>query len=292
MTRLPLFIALLCTGLGCYAPPDSDDSAGGPTPAAGAGKADFSWSEVTDRCAKPHPDDPVLYGDAFQWGYDRDGMAKAFDETYARSERLLGRAWYDAGRDTLVMPIREGWGGEVLLPARLVASVGRHIEGALRRGYAEFVFFPDMGHTHLLIPQAVWDAEYADHDVGEIGKLYAALFDDPDLKVLYHTAEQLQTLDDDDRLIDDRQVQWRFFTRNLVGDNAGLGNLELLHAPEEKANTSREMKGYRYYGAGFSVSANESGCFPYTHEGQTRYFDLSMEELPIRSGGGDMVDVF
>ena len=290
----PLALCALLLGCGVGSEADGSDGSdpagsGGASGLPGGGKADSAWAEAKQRCAPPADDDPVLYSDAFKWGYSLDDMAAAFAETYERPDRLLGRAWYDESRDTLVMPIAEGWGGEVLLPARLVDSVRRHIEGALERGYVDFVFFPDMGHSHLFIPQEIWDADYAPYEVAEIGLMYGTLFDDPALKVLYHTAEQLQTLDDDDQLLDDRHLQWRFFTRNLVGDNAGLGALELLHAPEEKANTSRDMAGYRYHGAGFSLSANKDGCFRYDHDGVTRYFDLSMEELPPRPGsGGDM----
>ncbi len=280
-----IFLAPACGGTSDDGPGASDEPA-----AASGGKADSADAGWLDRCAKPGDDDPVLYSDAFEWGYTLEGMAKAFEETYERPDRLQGRAWYDDSRDSLVAPITDSWGGEVLIPSRLIDSVRRHIEGALARGYVDFVFFPDMGHSHLFLPQEIWDAEYAGYEVSDTGVRYGDLFDDPALKVLYHTAEQLKMLDEDDQILSDRHVQWRFFTRNLVGDNAGLGGLELLHAPEEKANTSRELKGYRYHGAGFSISANQAGCFAYTHDGVTRFFDLSMEDLAVRPGGG--VDFF
>ena len=209
-----------------------------------------------------------------------EAMAKRFVEIYASEKRLAERAWFDPARGSFVLPQLASWGGEVVLPNRLIENVRRHIEKALARGYAEFVFFPDMGHTHLFVPQEHWEAEYAGTPVEALSAMYSALFADPELKVLYHTAEQLKMVDEDDQLLDSRHLRWRFFTRNPVGDNAYLSRLDLLHDPSHQANTARELDGHHYHGAGFNISANESGCFPYVHDGVLMWFDVSLSDPP------------
>ena len=74
---------------------------------------------------------------------------------------------------------------------------------------------------------------------------------------------------------------WRYFTRNPVGNNHGARGLNLIRDLESPMNTARDLEGYHYYGAGFNVSANEKGCFPYIQDGMVRYFDLSLFDLPV-----------
>jgi hypothetical protein len=82
------------------------------------------------------------------------------------------------------------------------------------------------------------------------------------------------------QFVEDRHVQWRFFTRNLVGHNKNQGKIELLHNETHSHNTAREYdEGYRYWGAGFYISANKNGCFAYQNNGKTFYFDLSLKSL-------------
>ena len=216
-------------------------------------------------------------------------MGQKFEEIYQSEKRLFERAYFDEQSRQFVLPGREAWGGDVVLPQRLIENVRRHIEKALMRGYAEYVFFPDMGHTHLFYPKPLWEAEYASTPASELSAMYTRLYNDPELLLLYHTAEQLQMLDDNDELLSDRHVRWRFFTRNLVGDNAYLSQLDLLHAPTHSANTSRKLPGYRYHGNGFAFSANKNGCFPYVHNGVTYWFDISLSDPPSNGNSTDLL---
>jgi len=203
---------------------------------------------------------------------------------YESDKRLFERAYFDEQSGQFLLPARDAWGGAVVLPRRLIENVRRHIEKALSRGYAEYVFFPDMGHAHLFYPKDLWAAEYGSTPAAELSAMYSRLFDDPELLVLYHTAEQLQTRDENDELLNDRHLRWRFFTRNLVGDNAYLSRLDILHAPDHTANTSRKLPGYRYNGSGFGISANKDGCFPYVVDGVTYWFDFSLSDPPPYNG--------
>jgi len=277
---------------GCVAEPGSDLGAD-PGLSAG-GKADSPWEEsipggweaIAARCSPPGADEPVLYATEFHWWYTREEMAARFDEVYASGMRLFERGYYEPETGQFILPHVPAWGGRVVLSRRLVENVSRHISKALERRYAEAVFFPDMGHSHFFIPDADWQANYAGTPVPEMSAMYSRLLDDPELLVLYHTAEQLQTHDDNGEILPDRELQWRFFTRNPVGDNKGLGRLDIHRDLESAGNTVRDYAGHKYLGAGFNVSASKDGCFPYLHDGEVYYFDLSLSDLPYPNGGG------
>ena len=221
----------------------------------------------------------MLYSNAFIWGYTPELMRERFDEVYASGVRLDGRAYWDPDREMFVLPHNENWGGEVVLSQRLIENVRRHIEQALALGYVDHIFFPDMGHSHFFIPLEHYQDTYAGWEVARLSEMYTLMLDDPSLLVLYHTAEQLQAIDEDDNVLADRHIGWRFFTRNLVGDNDGQ-QLFLIRNLEHSANTARNLDGHYYHGAGFSISATETGCFPYLHDGTVHWFDLSLADLP------------
>jgi hypothetical protein len=237
------------------------------------------WEEIRARCA-PDPSAPLLQFSDYRWDQTFEEMEALFWDLYASDKRLPERAYYDEERDLLILQVAAAWGGETVLPPRLIRSVRAHIEKALARGYVDFVFFPDMGHSHFFIPEQHWEERYAGRPVSEFGARYSEMFDDPELKILYHTAEQLRFMDASGDLLSDRHTQWRFYTRNPVGDNRGLGLLEIHHDPTHSHNTLRTYEGHRYYGAGFYVSASERGCFPFVHQGTTYYYDLSMRLIP------------
>lgn len=291
LTLAPLAaLSLLACDLQQPAEPLGADPQG---PAAG-GKADelgggedgaMPWGEIAARCTAPADDEEGIYYSDFRWDYSFDDMEARFWEIYGSGKRLVGRAHYDAGRDLFVMPQTPSWGGEVVLSERLVENVRRHIEGALARNYADFIFFPDMGHAHLFIPHERWEHVYAGRPVSELSDRYSEMFDDPSLRVLYHTAEQLAHIEDGE-LVDDRYLQWRHYTRNVVGDNRGLGKLDLIRDLSSDANTAHYLEGHRYHGGGFYLSASEDGCFPFVKNGEVLYFDISVTSMPPSPGGG------
>ena len=245
------------------------------------GKADepADESDAAQRCGAPAEDEPTLYSDDLRWHQSLDEMAELYEQIYASGKRLPARAYYDANSESFILPNAEVWGGDVTLSARLIDSVSDHLELALEREYADFPFFSDMGHTHLFVPEEHWNQNYAHLSVPERALMYTRLFDDPELRLLYHTAEQLKQLDDDDQLLPDRYLQWRYFTRNIVGDNRGGKTIEVIKDLTQKANTARDLEGHHYIGAGFNVSASKDGCFAFTVRGETRYFDITLSDL-------------
>jgi hypothetical protein len=236
------------------------------------------WAEIRTRCTPAAATEPVIMTNDFRWDYNLADMAARYQEMYVSPKRLKDRAFYDTGSNKLILSLPAVWGSKVVLSPRLVKSVTRHVESALARGHADFVFFPDMGHSHFFIPQARWDVAYADTPVPQIANRYTKFFEDPELKILYHTAEQLVTRDANGPL-PDRKLQFRYHTRNIVGDNRAQGALEIHTNAESAANTVKDYEGHRYYGAGFNLSANERGCFHFTHKGRVFYYDISLKDL-------------
>ena len=125
-----------------------------------------------------------------------------------------------------------------------------------------------MGHSHFLIPDQIWKSKYDKYPVNQFSKLYTDLFSDPELKILYHTAEQLQLTDENKNVLNDSYIQWRHHTRNIVGTNDGDKKLNLLQNPESPSNTVNRLEGHFYYGGGYNISSNINGCFQYLKNGQ------------------------
>lgn len=116
-----------------------------------------------------------------------------------------------------------------------------------------------------------------------MSRMYENLFKDQRLEILYHTAEQLQMLDSDNKPLNDSLIQHRLKTRNIVGFNHPDSELIYLSNPSSAVNTVSSRPGYYWWGAGFNISANKNGCFEYKNNGQSFYFDLSMYDLTSSS---------
>ncbi|CAM9891251.1 unnamed protein product, partial [Chrysoparadoxa australica] len=233
-----------------------------------------------ETCVRTGSNEKILKSSEFSWGMSLSDIKNKEKDVYERGLRLKERAYLENG--IVYLPYTP-YGGEeqkVKLSERFLKSVIGHVENGLKRRYVDSIIFPDMGHSHLFIDQKFYDEVLADIPVKETHKKYELMLNHPETRFLYHTAEQLEMLNEDRTLKDDRHLQWRFFTRNLVGHNKNLGKIELLHNESHSHNTAREyQEGFRYWGAGFNISANKDGCFAYSHEGKTFYFDLSLKDL-------------
>jgi hypothetical protein len=237
-----------------------------------AEKSMIEWgNEAALRCAPT--DHPLIYQSDFRWGMSLLEVAASFAEIYLSPKRLQKRFHTQNGQ--IYGEVAQG-DEFALIPTHFVYSIKKHIETALERQYAEYVIFPDMGHNHFFVDQAEYDA----FDGETFADRMEALIGSPKTKILYHTLEQVAALDENQRLVDDQWLQWRHYTRNIVGDNQGLGQIEIYKNLDSKANTvGTAPEGFRYWGAGVNISANQQGCFSYEHKGQTYYFDASFHDL-------------
>ncbi|OIO03262.1 MAG: hypothetical protein COX65_07335 [Elusimicrobia bacterium CG_4_10_14_0_2_um_filter_56_8] len=261
--------------------PASAPKPGAPQAAA----AEFSGTaDIADRCFPPAAAEEIIYQSDFHWNYSAQEMTARFKEMYSSPKRLDKRAYWDKAADSLVLP--PGYSGPpVKISLPFVQAVSRHIERALELGYAETVFFPDMGHSHLLIPSALWEAKYANYEVGDYSRMYEDMFGDPAVHIFYHTAEQLKTLENN-QPIEEPHLLFRRANRNIAGPTKPDAELTVYQNPESAANTVGDVPGYRWWGAGFNLSAQKDGCFPYQYKGETFYFDISLHDLPMKPGDG------
>lgn len=235
--------------------------------------------EISQRCAPAQKDEKILYSSDFKWGYNPLEMIQKALDVYSSPKRLGRRAYWDAEKEKIFFPYEKDHGGAVEVSLDLIKTVAHQVERAFENKYIDAVFFPDMGHSHFLVPEKIMEQKYQSIPVENFSTLYREMLRDPEIKILYHTAEQLQVLDENKELLPDPHLQWRFRTRNLVGQNNPQSDLEILQNPESNANTVHGVSGYFWWGSGFNISANEKGCFEYRNQGQSFYFDLSLYDL-------------
>jgi len=165
-----------------------------------------------------------------------------------------------------------------------IANVASQIEVALEKGFADYVFFPDMGHSHLYFPEEHWQQEYGQFDMSPANQnnLFEKMLTDSKMRPLYHLAEQLKMTDDQtNTILEDDILSFKYWHRNFVGFNNGSGDYDIYLAPKDKNfNTVSAIKGYFKWSTGFSVHANSKGCFAYKDkDGVKRYFDISLEDV-------------
>ncbi|MBI4677754.1 MAG: hypothetical protein HY748_09235 [Elusimicrobia bacterium] len=235
--------------------------------------------EVSRRCKPASQGEPRIFSSDFSWNMTLPAMKARFEEMYRSPKRLGHRAYWDKETKTLRLPYMKERGETVELPFGFVQSVARHVEVAFEKDLIDAVFFPDMGHSHFLIPDAAWKEKYEPYPVEKMGEMYTEMMKDPRIEVFYHTAEQLKTREKDGSLVDDERTKHRHRTRNISGLNESWADLRILQNPSSTANTVSEVPGFYWWGAGFNVSAQKDGCFEYRRAGKTYYFDLSLFDL-------------
>lgn len=248
----------------------------------------FNYSEASvnlQNCKAESPTDQFIYSDDFQWDYDLAGLRLKSQEIYLSPKRLKKRAFINS-KGEIFLPYDESHGGPIQISQSFVEQVAAHIEQGFRKNIVDAVFFPDMGHSHLFIPQKKYESYYSKFESDQFSQFYQKLFEDADLKILYHTAEQLKFRGDDGELIPDTETVHRYQTRNLIGPNDN-SSIFIIQNPDSPANTARDLPGHFYWGAGFNLSANQNGCFSFLKNGQTFFFDLSMYDLESSGSGGD-----
>jgi len=280
-------------GAAFFASPFPDTRAAIPLPAAprsiapeSAAQEGNTAGEIAGRCPPAYPNEPQILQTDFRWDYTLPEMLVRFGEMYASPKRLASRAYWDKESGTVKFPYRKDRGGDIAITPEFIQAVQRHIEKAFEFTYIDAVFFPDMGHSHLLIPDGLWKEKYAHYPVARMTGMYEDMFRDSSLRIFYHTAEQLQTREPDGQLTPDERTRFRYQTRNISGYIDPATDLYVDQNPESDHNTVNDVPGFHWWGAGFNLSAQRDGCFVYNSGGKSYRFDLSMFDLPY-PGGGD-----
>ncbi len=235
------------------------------------------------RCMSALPGEIPVYSSDFKWNLSLEEIKNLANIMYKSEKRLAKRAYYNEAAKSLVFPKGEDLGGNIRIPEQFVKTIAKHVEKAFARGYVDALIFSDMGHSHFLIPLSFYNKEIAPLSVNQFNQfnlLYEKIMKNKDIKVVYHTAEQLQVMDESKKLLDNKKLQWRYFTRNLVGHNTVDPDIEIINATATSAaNTVGEISGYYWWGDGFNIHANQNGCFQFKKDGKILYFDLSLYDL-------------
>jgi hypothetical protein len=231
-------------------------------------------------CAPETDGEPKLYSSDVRWGLTLPEMMSLYEKLYASDKRLKARAYFNPAKNRYELPHPAEQGGPVAVPDLLIKALARHIEAAFAKDYIDAVFFPDMGHSHLLIPAALYERKYSKYPTARQSQFYGDVLGDPAVHIFYHTAEQLKSLKEDRRsVLDDERVRWRHKTRNIAGPISESAELTVYQNPGSAANTVGEVPGFYWWGAGFSFSANKNGCFSFTRDGKSVRFDISLKDL-------------
>jgi len=238
--------------------------------------------DVLTRCSSPTSDEPLIHYDEYRWYYTLDEMETKFTELYHSGKRLADRARWNAKEKRFEL-IHRSFDVEKIVPItyEFIDSVRNHVEHGLELGYFSYVFFPDMGHAHLLIPVVDDENSIIRLPADRQHEVYEWVLSNPDSRFLYHTAEQLKMLDDSNEVLSDRRIGWRFFTRNLIANNNSSGHLAIYNNLDSIGNTvCTAPDNYYLWSAGFYISASKDGCFSYTHDNKTYHFDISLTDFP------------
>lgn len=240
----------------------------------------YSQAETirTEKCKKDVTS-PFLYQEDFKWGMTLKELAEKEIEIYRSGKRLKERAYTRDGK--IYFPYEDQ---EIEISTMFVEGIVSQVEMAFAKNYVDALIFPDMGHSHFFIPMDIYK-----NDLRPLTKnrklMYERLYNLPELKVLYHTAEQVKMVDENKNLINDPDLIWRYETRNLVGGMNG----EKLDVPVNETHTYNTVRKYGeegeyyYWGAGFNISGSKDGCFSYQRDGKTFFFDISLKDLQPQS---------
>jgi hypothetical protein len=236
-------------------------------------------------CQFPNEDEKILYAENFSGQFTLETLKEKEEEIYNSGKRLKARAYINTSGD-LVLPHRNG--NEVNISSDFIKAISAQVENAFNLGYVDALIFPDMGHSHMMLEIENYVNNIDPLEVRDQHIAYELMLKDKNTKYLYHTAEKIKFFDEAGDMYPDRKIGWRFYTRNILGSGDGSGHIELLHNLEHGHNTSRSEnyfnnKKYRYWGAGFNISASVSGCFSFMRNGKKFNYDISLEDLPYES---------
>lgn len=221
-------------------------------------------------CFKQHPSDLTLPPSALQAESIKD-LEVEYKKLYESEKRLNGRFyWSDEKRVYVADRPR----GSVEIPDVFLQSLTSHIETALERGYADFLFYPDMGHAHLLLPKEERTEGSRPSD--------SEVLNSPDLKVLYHTGELLRMRSGsvhNGPVSSDPWLAWRYHTRNFIGRNDARQEVAVVFGGQGGGyNTVRSLEGHLEFSRIY-FSAHKDGCFKAHVKGKTIFFDISLDNF-------------
>jgi hypothetical protein len=194
-----------------------------------------------------------------------------YNEVYESGRRLKDRAFALPESGTIAIAKN---GGIVEIAPAFISALTQQMQTALARGYANFLYYPDLGHAHILLPvEKNVDKKYDMQTPAGLQNLLG----DSEIKFLYHTAELFQLRESmTGPLTSDPWLQWRYYSRNFAASLNDSDNLAVLIETKGVYNTVRSIDGHSEK-ARVYFSASKDGCFPIQVQGKTLHFDIAFE---------------
>lgn len=144
-------------------------------------------------------------------------LKEQFEDNYQSQNRLKYRIYWDAKNKQYIQTIDNK---NYFIPQNFITTIEKQITLSLKKGYADQVFYSDLGHAHIYFPEKT---EFNLENLSSLLLLKKA-------KILYHTAELVKLREGDTLngpLVPDFWLAWRYFTRNYIANNLD-GKIYLL----------------------------------------------------------------
>jgi hypothetical protein len=206
------------------------------------------------------------------WYFTREEIKQIYEKEYEEGTRLENPIKIENGKY-----IASCYGETFEVPEKFVKSTLKQLEETLEKGYAEYIFRLDAFHSHLFVPDDVFE-KYKDLKNGaEVAEAYVK---DEQLGALYHNTEHLAVEDLKTGEIDPIAKELHS-KRNVLGwyDDRGI---ELTYPKEnalpahKEANTANIPDGYHSIG-GLTFKATKNGEFAIKHNGKEIRIDISFD---------------
>lgn len=216
----------------------------------------------------------TIKGDDYTWEYTFDDLEPLYNELYESGRRLPHPIHYDDMTSQFMLPVNDTL--SIAVPWDFIFAVTRHIEEALEKGMADYVFLADMGHGHFYLPDTSrlfslpYDKKFEQH-------VFTEIVQSPNTKILYHTAEMFLFMgkQEDFNSLSEHE-QYRNKTRNLVGEFT-VSESMTRYIPYKFGEpvVYNIGSGYKKLAQDIDISASRNGAFPFMYKGKIHYFDIS-----------------
>ncbi|MDP2907092.1 MAG: hypothetical protein Q8O03_04075 [Nanoarchaeota archaeon] len=206
------------------------------------------------------------------WYFTREETKQIYEKEYEEGTRLENCIRIENGKY-----VAYRYGEKFEVPEKFVKGTLRQLEETLEKGYAEYIFRLDAFHSHLFVPDDVFE-KYKDLKNGaEVAEAYTK---DEQLGALYHNTEHLAIEDPKTGEIDPVAEELRS-KRSVLGWYDGRP-LEITHPKETdipqiiEANSASIPDGYHNIGS-LTFKATKNGEFAIKHNGKEIRIDISFD---------------
>ncbi len=206
------------------------------------------------------------------WYFTREETKQIYEKEYEEGTRLENHIKIKNGKY-----LASCYGETFEVPGKFVKSTLKQLEETLEKGYAEYIFRLDAFHSHLFVPDKIFDKYVNLKNGAEVSEAYTK---DEQLGALYHNTEHLTAEDPKTGEIDPVAKEL-LSKRSILGWYDGRP-LELTHPKETdppkiiEANTASVPDGYHSIGA-LTFKATKNGEFSIKHNGEEIRVDLSFD---------------